>query len=395
MADFILTIGAATEAENVVSVGPGPNFAIVLTAGPSSFTIVVGDILTDSAANDYLITAVTDQTHFTVIDYKSVGFDPSALGGTVLRSDVSLTNAEVDIGNYASSTQDVEWRCMNDSTLNDKLAYNAATLGGSGKLTITSPIGERHTGDAGTGFILQPSISGTAILLSNIVQPEVVISFIEFSGHVTTATTEAIKILALDTSGNTLIDSVIIHGYSGTAQLIGIFDQGHADTQTTIRNSVIFDLDGGAVTRLVQLHTTSFIENCTLLGTSQVSQGINLASSTTVVCKNTAVFDCAANVVVGGGSTLNGNNNGTDDASDPGSTTSNQLSLTAADEFKDLTGGSEDFRLKLTSTLFGNGADLSGTFTKDITGRTRSVPFAIGAHQNPRAGWIVPVVLGV
>jgi hypothetical protein len=49
--------------------------------------------------------------------------------------------------------------------------------------------------------------------------------------------------------------------------------------------------------------------------------------------------------------------------------------------FANVTAGSEDLRLVSGSALIGSGTDLSGTFTVDIAGNTRSVPFDVGAHE--------------
>ena len=64
--------------------------------------------------------------------------------------------------------------------------------------------------------------------------------------------------------------------------------------------------------------------------------------------------------------------------------------LAAADQFKDPTAGK--FQLKPSAALYGAGATLAEV-PNDITGRRRSVPTAIGAHQNPRAGALLTSAL--
>ncbi len=49
--------------------------------------------------------------------------------------------------------------------------------------------------------------------------------------------------------------------------------------------------------------------------------------------------------------------------------------------FRNVTSGSEDFRISSTSGLKGVGTDLSGTFTTDIYGATRAVPWDVGVHK--------------
>jgi hypothetical protein len=49
--------------------------------------------------------------------------------------------------------------------------------------------------------------------------------------------------------------------------------------------------------------------------------------------------------------------------------------------FTNVTSGSEDVAIQAGSALIGAGTDLSGSFTTDITGKTRSVPWDIGAFE--------------
>ncbi len=60
--------------------------------------------------------------------------------------------------------------------------------------------------------------------------------------------------------------------------------------------------------------------------------------------------------------------------------------------FSSVTGGSEDYHLVPGSGLLNVGTDLSSTFTADIAGTTRSVPWDIGAFEFAPAPAIVPVV---
>ena len=164
MASFTLTLGTeATENSTIDTFPAGFPSAVVLNAAPSR-TIVVGDYVTDSAAKKYLITAVTSQTEITVIDHLTSG-NGSTGGGNTGRAYVGADAgvlAEADIGNYAGSGDSVTWNCMNDGVLTSKVAINDTTLGSGGTLTITSPVGERHTGTAGTGLIMDPSVDGAA-----------------------------------------------------------------------------------------------------------------------------------------------------------------------------------------------------------------------------------------
>jgi hypothetical protein len=106
------------------------------------------------------------------------------------------------------------------------------------------------------------------------------------------------------------------------------------------------------------------------------------------------VFDNVANF---SGASLTGSNNASEDDEGDipgGEGVGNVGSLAAANSFRDLTDGSEDYRTKGGSALRDNGADLSATFTLDIISATRTPPFDIGAFQFTGAGWLVPAILG-
>ena len=67
--------------------------------------------------------------------------------------------------------------------------------------------------------------------------------------------------------------------------------------------------------------------------------------------------------------------NGSSDASG----NSGLQNLTSANLFTNVTAGSEDLHLKAGAAAIDVGTDLSATFTTDIDGTTRSVPWDIGA----------------
>lgn len=367
-----------------------PSALVLSSAGGR--TLVVGDIITDSAANKYLITIVTDQTHVTVIDYLTNGNVATGIG-TSSRAYVgvaSLQAAEDDIGNYASSGQSVDLLGYNDGTLTGLATINDTTLGTGGTLTVTSPVGERHTGTAGTGFTINPSGDGDVIALAGTNVQSVVIEYLEITGWTNSgSTTRAVTSSATGSGTSDIIQQCIIHDSgAGSARRDGIL--GSASRVLKVINNLIYDVNDIAI--FFRSDGDVALNNTMRNGDRGIKCSVGTNNSMTST--NNAVFDWNTNFEIAAQTTLNGSNNATNDASDPGATTNNKLSLTSSDEFVDLTGGSEDYRLKPSAALYGAGADLSGTVPNDITGRRRSVPHAIGVHQNPRVGAFVPAVLG-
>jgi hypothetical protein len=68
--------------------------------------------------------------------------------------------------------------------------------------------------------------------------------------------------------------------------------------------------------------------------------------------------------------------------------------ISAADLFVSVTPGAEDFRLKNGAVAIGAGANLSSTFTTDIAGETRTLPWDIGAFKSAPVVALGSVITG-
>jgi hypothetical protein len=101
-------------------------------------------------------------------------------------------------------------------------------------------------------------------------------------------------------------------------------------------------------------------------------QGITGAGTGDWVARNNAVFGCTTNFV---GSFDGASSNNYSDDGTAGSTT-----VVAANQFTSLVSGSEDFHLRNSADLRDVGADLSGVFTTDVDGQTRSA-WDVGADE--------------
>jgi hypothetical protein len=101
-------------------------------------------------------------------------------------------------------------------------------------------------------------------------------------------------------------------------------------------------------------------------------QGITGAGSGDWVARNNAVFGCTT--AYSGSFDGASSNNYSDDGT-AGSTT-----VVAANQFTSLVSGSEDFHLRNSADLRDVGADLSGVFTTDVDGQTRSA-WDVGADE--------------
>jgi hypothetical protein len=136
---------------------------------------------------------------------------------------------------------------------------------------------------------------------------------------------------------------------------------------------------------LAAIATGGSILNCTFVRPSNAGNttwGL-VNNYTSITIRNTAIFgvDNFASV------SFTGNNNASNATIGWG--TSNQASLTYADQFEEpsAASGTQDFRTKAGAAFIGNGADLSGSgVTTDIVGTARSTPYDISAWQATSSG---------
>lgn len=155
-----------------------------------------------------------------------------------------------------------------------------------------------------------------------------------------------------------------------------------------LRNSVVYT-PGGAAVRTHQGYAgtpTTLIQNCTLVGGTY---GVIREDTETVTVTNTYAH--------GGTDAYNGTMTRSTCAHSSASSFSGSTASIAhtTANFLNVTGGSEDYHLQsgADATLLTGGADLSGTFTTDIDGETRS-DWSIGADEIVGGGGasIIPLV---
>lgn len=180
-------------------------------------------------------------------------------------------------------------------------------------------------------------------------------------------------------SGSLAINNIIANG--GISSPIGIMF-GDYTNGAKAANNIVKNVGYGI--RLTNLAQPAFLYNNTIYGS--LSDGIrhNGSATTQLTAINNAVF-ATTGVCFGGGFKSTSDYNVSSDATAPG--TNKATGKTAyTDYFVDPAAG--DFHLKASAlTLWGlSGADLSGTFTTDIDGQTRSGAWDIGADQYVSAG---------
>jgi hypothetical protein len=183
-----------------------------------------------------------------------------------------------------------------------------------------------------------------------------------------------------------VIGAIRLGATSRFGESIVRFDNGNGGTAVTmysgtVANSVIYctDADGRGVSLT---NDSSGIKNCTIHGVG-AAHGIAASYSAAHRVDNTAVFGFTATVSNTAFFSGSSSNNATNLASF-GFGSSNQVSLTASDQFESVTSTTEDFRAKATGVLDTNAVrDATNTADLDIIGQSRSTTTpTIGAWEN-------------
>lgn len=264
--------------------------------------------------------------------------------------------------------------CYNDwpSGLSDSVAISGWTTGASNTITIKAAAGEEHAGVIGGGFwITSASGAGT----------------ISCSQYYTVL--EGIESVCTATNANQVTSSFRVTGYyctlrrcigkAASASSGGFYNGG---SNNTYENCLSHSNAGAGFIgtgRYATLRNVTAVNNSTYGIRNQETNPVFYSSFTATNCvaygNTTADWEDAsgADKWTGTGTGYNGSGDGTE----PGAT--GAVSTVASTDFTDYSGG--DYSVSGTgSALYDAGTDLSGTFTDDITGATRS-QWDIGAYE--------------
>lgn len=383
MATVFRTIGTAGEDERQMTVSGSNPYDIVLASAPG-FTLALGDSLEDGVANCSTITAITDQQNFQVVPEPS---ESAPVNGDAFlnRYYSTLTAADANVNIASAAGDTLTWNLMNDGLISDSPFIGSMNLGTSGTLNITVPASERHGGVAGAGARIQSDgANNTTIFFSVSSTPTTTIEFLEIIGFGdTTTSTNALSLSTLSSGSTLTLSALIIHGWNATStgSVGGIVTGSATDGTLDIFNCLIYDFtsassgDGKGIVLNDGSAGTIRILNCTI---DAEDEGITGTASTARRISNCAVFATTAFSGGASGWESNSGNNCTDASSAPGS--SNQLFQSITLNFFDPP--ADDYNPRTDGALNDNGADLSGIFTTDGEGTTRSTPWTIGFYHD-------------
>jgi hypothetical protein len=251
-----------------------------------------------------------------------------------------------------------------DGALVNNVNIAGWTTSASNNITVRAAAGEGHGGvqrrDGGTGFALY-STNNTVLYIS---VDHTVISGIELSSS-------GVEFPAIDLTGNTVyIHSCIVwtENISGSQKCINMNQGGSV---YDIRNCVIMQTAGWAFDTRNSVSAT--VDSCTI-----ISDGTGGNGAVGGDLRNCVSYGYA-------GACITAVNSQSYCATED-NTASGTGAVTGvlAGDFTNLS--LRQFTPATDGKLDGTGTDLSGTFTDDIAGNTRSVPWEIGAYEIVAAG---------
>jgi hypothetical protein len=244
-------------------------------------------------------------------------------------------------------------------------------------------VGDNYTGKSSSSCYRLNIVTTGYITILNITAGSTQVYNVGFTGHYVE---DYRTITAIDMSSgpqsNYVVDSCIFYDLFNTSytltSAIGILWSRDA----TIRNNVFYNLshsscaNGSKALYEIGGFGSPIVENNTIYNVA-VSSSVGIY----ITCTNATVRN---NLVLNSGTdyypVTTWNIFSTCGSSDT-SGTSGLRSLVASNQFTNLGAGTEDLSLKGGADSIGVGTDLSSSFTTDITGATRTVPWDIGAFM--------------
>jgi hypothetical protein len=270
-----------------------------------------------------------------------------------------------------------------DGVLDDRVDIDGATTNATYRRIITSPAGERHSGTAGTGAVIDPSSEGTVIAINDAYTE---IEYIEITGWTVADYTYAYGISIGNVAGVKIKKCLIHTPDDGGSKRYAAIVKNNTAEGCEIYNNIIYNINQG-YTGNKGIHVGAWNDGDCRVYANTVYNCYTGFESENNICdfRNNIGYNCevafsSANHHYSSNCT---NNLSDDDTAPPLNTYYTGKTLT----FTNTDAGTEDFHLVSGDTdAIDLGADLSAYFTDDIDGVTRSGTQDIGADEyNPGA----------
>ena len=382
----------ATDPNNMDGVsGTGtPWVGTVTFASLISSAIEVGDVMTDDAANDYVVTAIASLQSITVQAEAGQGVAPDFASETAgfERAYTNYTAAAAGPSTWIVAGNTLRWEGHKEGTMpltEAPVMVDDTTLGATGTLEVTVADEEWHRGIPGVGFIAKPNADGSMFnfVITSASCPTQIIERLEITGRTIGAESKGI-IIEEDGTNQTTIRDCIVHDFiTPSFALFGIYINSGATSAVKIENCLVYDLTrsgGSGQIRGYRTDTTNAefdycnAYNCRNGFYTSVGGSNNIAKN----CASLGNPEVGDYVGTGWDSTCTNNASSDTTAPDGSGANTSYESLTLADEWKDAAGG--DFHLRNNSTLYKAGVVIAG-LTHDIGGKSRLGIPDVGAYE--------------
>lgn len=294
-------------------------------------------------------------------------------------------------------------------TCTDTVSIAGWTTGASNDITIKAASGAEHNGVIGAGFVLYQSASTSNILTISSSIGHITVQDIEVEGNNINAATGRCFYApnTTRTSGRCLIQRCIFHRSNTINQ--GLVVAAERSGQLEFYNNLVIDNgthsnNSTACYFDARLTNQWFYNNTFIFKAPNDSADICVKFNYAHLVGNTLNIAWKNNVMHAPGAKAFGwngaaatnwtacTNNATTDTATLGTSQQTGIVSTAATDFVDFT--NDDYSPESGGKLEDNGTDLSGTFTDDITGTTRSGTWDIGAYERVAAGGVTPSPFG-
>jgi hypothetical protein len=231
---------------------------------------------------------------------------------------------------------------------------------------IRAAAGQGHGGVYGAGFTLSNTTDQQTLILR---QEYAAVEDISVKNAAGVANGQAIS---LDANNTTVQRCIGLNESTGSSSRC--FQSGGGRTGIAVRNCLLIQRPTGSAhsgLSVFNIASSGVIDNVTAIGEPGSNRLFNNNDNAAgIVMTNCAAYRETAE------SACFRNHNGTNNIAND---TSGTITGLVTGDFVDFAGN--DFNPAPSGNLDGTGADLSGTFTDDIAGNTRSVPWEIGAYE--------------
>ena len=361
---------------------------LLTLASAAANNVGVGDeIRPNGSTSRYYITKRNSSTSFNIQNSgansgipgdTNINFSPTTI--KIYRAFNKLFDAEVNSSNsdhlktlnLTTGPYQLHWACYADGVDTTTVEISSWTTGANNYIRIYTPtstsevgISQRHNGTWGNGYRLAPSSGSAIIIYDDHVRIEGIAVKPAASGA-------GVSVSGVAADNDVRISHCLLVGQGAGVSTRGLL-ANDADLNLTVWNTIAYNHGTYQGFQFTSVNT-AYCYNCTAYNNGY--SGFQRNGGTVVVKNCISVGNPTYDFV--GMDSSSGYNMSTDNSA-PGD--GSLTGKTAANQFLSTTSGYENLHLKADSEAINKGTSLSGSFTDDIDGETRTGTWDMGADE--------------